>query len=540
MGLDCTLCAIGIPGQIPETPLFARVALFTRLYFVRLRGYDDRPADDNDNTGEMGFKRHSTNWTGKLLFWPLTLAAVAPALLLFVLIDTEWGKPLSIVESIKRDGVLLVATRNTATTWYEGPNGPTGPEHDLVTAFARSLGVKPRFIIFNNDSELMDAVENGDVHLAAPGMTFNGIERRISLGPVYQYISRQLVYRAGTPAPASLEEIGDDEIEIAEGSHHGELLQQLRDGDELDASWKSSTDVDVEQLLLLLQENSIKYTIANSNVVDFNRRFYPDLRVAFDIGQPQPLQWGLPKRKDSSLHEKVTRFFQRIRRNGKLDTILQRYYAHVDLLTFADTHTFWKHVETRLPSYEGLFRREAKASGYDWRLLAAIGYQESHWNAQAVSPTGVKGLMMLTNATAELVDIDDRTDPEQSLVGSVRYLKLLNRQIPEEIEMPDRQWFILAGYNVGFGHLEDARILTRQQGGNPNVWYEVRERLPLLAQSKYHATLKHGYARGREPVTYVDNIRNYYELLVWHTSFRRVSAHSTAETEPGQAAEASL
>ena len=479
----------------------------------------------------MGLRHHGTNLFGKLLFLPLTLVSFVPAMLVFFLLHTEWGKPLTIIESIKRDGVLLVATRNTATTRYEGPNGPTGPEHDLVTAFARSLGVKPQFITYNTDSELMDAIESGVVHLAAPGMTFDGIQRRISLGPVYQYINRQLVYRAGTPAPADLYEIADDEIEIAEGSHHGELLLQLRENDELDASWKTSPDMDVEQLLYLLQEKAIKYTIANSNVVDFNRRFYPDLRVAFDIGLPQPLQWALPRSKDSSLIDLVTRYFQRIRRNGKLDTILQRYYEHVDLLTYADTHTFWKHVDSRLPTYEPLFRRVARATGYDWRLLAAIGYQESHWNPQAVSPTGVKGLMMLTNATAELVDIDDRTDPEQSLVGSVRYLKLLDDQIPGEIEKPDRQWFILAGYNVGFGHIEDARILTGQQGGNPNVWYEVRERLPLLAQSKYHARLKHGYARGREPVTYVDNIRNYYELLVWHTSFRSVAANSSQQAD---------
>jgi membrane-bound lytic murein transglycosylase F len=490
--------------------------------------------------GMMGLQRHSTNLTGKLLFLPLTLAAFVPAMLILFLLYTEWGKPLTIIESIKRDGVLLVATRNTATTRYEGPNGPTGPEHDLVTAFAHSLGVKPQFITYDTDLELMDAVESGVVHLAAPGMTFDGNQRRISLGPVYQHINRQLVYRAGTTAPAGLDEIADDEIEIAEGSHHGELLQQLRENDELSASWKTTPDTDVEAMLYLLQEKAIKYTIANSNVVDFNRRFYPDLRVAFDIGLPQPLQWALPKRKDLSLLELVTRYFQRIRRNGKLDTILQRYYDHVDLLSFADTHTFWKHVDSRLPGYEQLFRRVARATGYDWRLLAAIGYQESHWNPKAVSPTGVKGLMMLTNATAELVDIADRTDPEQSVVGSVRYLKLLDEQIPKEIEKPDRQWFILAGYNVGFGHIEDARILTEQQGGNPNVWYEVRERLPLLAQSKYHTRLKHGYARGREPVTYVDNIRNYYELLVWHTNFRKVVADSSQQTDSQQDERSSL
>ena len=488
----------------------------------------------------MGFRRHSTNLFSKLLFLPLTLAAFVPATLLFLLLYTEWGKPLSIVESIERDGVLLVATRNSATTWYEGPNGLTGPEYDLVTGFAESLGVKPEFITYERDSEIMDAVENGEVHLAAPGMILKGMPQRIRLGPVYQHISRQLVYRAGTPAPASLYQVGDDEIEIAEGSHHGELLQQLGEQGELFASWKSAPDKDVEQLLYLLQEKAIKYTIANSNVVDFNRRFYPELRVAFDIGLPQPLQWAMPRRKDTSLHDRVSDYFQRIRRNGKLDTILQRYYAHVDLLTFADTHTFWKNVESRLPGFEALFRRVARASGYDWRLLAAIGYQESHWNPEAVSPTGVKGLMMLTNDTASLVDIADRTDPEQSVVGSARYLRFLDGQIPEEVRMPDRQWFILAGYNVGFGHLEDARILTKRLGGNPNIWRDVREHLPLLAQSKYHSTLKHGYARGREPVAYVDNIRNFYELLVWHTSFRTASAENAEKPDARQAREKSL
>jgi membrane-bound lytic murein transglycosylase F len=488
----------------------------------------------------MGFRRQSTNLFRKLLFLPLTLAALVPATLLFLLLYTEWGKPLTTVESIKRDGVLLVATRNSATTWYEGPNGPTGPEYDLVTAFAESLGVKAEFVIYERDSEIMNAVENGEVHLAAPGMVLNGMPQRIRLGPVYQYTSRQLVYRAGSPVPASLYEVGDDEIEIAEGSHHGELLEQLGEKGELVASWKSSPDMDVEQLLYLLQEKAIKYTIANSNVVDFNRRFYPDLRVAFDIGLPQPLQWAMPRHKDTSLHQRVREYFQHIRRNGKLDTVLTRYYAHVDLLTFADTHTFWKNVESRLPRFEPLFRRVSRTSGYDWRLLAAIGYQESHWNPEAVSPTGVKGLMMLTNDTARLVDIADRTDPEQSLVGSTRYLKLLDEQISEEVKMPDRQWFILAGYNVGFGHLEDARILTRRLGGNPNIWQDVREHLPLLAQTKYHTTLKHGYARGREPVVYVDNIRNFYELLVWHTSFRTASAENADKPDSLHAREKSL
>ena len=184
-------------------------------------------AGPRERTTRMGFKRHAYNLPGILIVIPFLLAALLPAGALYVLLDTQWGKPLTIVESIKRDGILLVATRNTATTYYEGPNGPTGLEYDLATEFARALGVKARFILYDQDSDLLDAVENGEVHLAASGMTHSGSQRPLQLGPVYQYISRQLVYRKGALKPKSLDDIEDDDIEIAEGSHHEALLRQL-------------------------------------------------------------------------------------------------------------------------------------------------------------------------------------------------------------------------------------------------------------------------------------------------------------------------
>ena len=126
--------------------------------------------------------------------------------------------------------------------------------------------------------------------------------------------------------------------------------------------------------------------------------------------------------------------------------------------------------------------------------------------------------MMLTRTTAEQMDVSDRNDPRQSILGGARYLRVVEKKIPKRIDPVNRLWLTLAGYNVGFGHLEDARILTERDGGNPDIWLEVKQRLPLLAQKKYYSTVRHGFARGNEPVNYVDNIRNFYELLVWFTT----------------------
>jgi membrane-bound lytic murein transglycosylase F len=150
----------------------------------------------------------------------------------------------------------------------------------------------------------------------------------------------------------------------------------------------------------------------------------------------------------------------------------------------------------------------------DWRLLAAIGYQESYWNPQAVSPTGVRGLMMLTQPTAKHLGVSNRVDPGQSIDGGSHYIRTLIDKMPSPIKEPDRTWMALAAYNVGINHLEDARMITRRRGRDPNRWKDVKESLPLLSRRTWFKKTKHGYARGIEPVRFVTRIRAYYDVLV--------------------------
>jgi len=129
--------------------------------------------------------------------------------------------------------------------------------------------------------------------------------------------------------------------------------------------------------------------------------------------------------------------------------------------------------------------------------------------------------MMLTSVTAADLGVERRTDPTQSIEGGARYLKELLARVPERISDPDRLWFALASYNVGAGHLEDARILTEQRGGNPDLWKDVKESLPLLSKRAFYMRTRYGYARGAEPVKYVENIRSYYDILLWSTDQTR-------------------
>ncbi len=425
------------------------------------------------------------------------------------------GDSRTALERVQHRGELLIATRNSATTYYEGPNGFTGLEYDLASLFAKDLGVKARFVQPHSREALLDQVTQGDVDLAAAGLGVTESRSvRVRFGPTYNKVSQQLVYRLGTTKPRAIKDVLGGKLEVVADSSQEEALKRARE--QLPAlTWNPRSNMSSEDLLYLVREGAIDYTVADSLEVAIDRRYYPSLTVALDLTQPEPIAWAFAKSEDSSLYDAAVKFFAEIKANGALAQLLERYFGHVHRLAFVDFRTFRRHVKERLPPLRPMFEQAADATDLDWKLLAAIGYQESHWDPDAVSPTGVRGVMMLTHPTAKQLGLDDRTDPRQSILGGARYLKVVAKKIPDRITQPDRMWLTLAGYNLGFGHLEDARILTQRQGANPNKWADIKQRLPLLTQEKWYSTVKHGYSPGRDAVVYVDNIRNYYDMLRW-------------------------
>lgn len=439
-----------------------------------------------------------------------------PAIVPWCLALAACGNPDTLLERIKDNDELVVVTRNAATTYYEGPHGPTGLEYDLAAMFADRLGVRLRLVMPDNFQDILGMVERGEAHIAAAGLTVTPQrQRRVRFGPVYQIITPQFVYRSGTTPPRDLDGL-PGVLEVLAGSSHEERLLELQ-AEFPDLTWRSNTTQESAELLHLVWEQLIDYTVADSNELAIHQRYYPELRVAFDINEPEQLAWAITAGADDSLYNEAVEFFAGLRASGKLDQLLERHYGHVREFDYVGTRRYMSHIAQRLPEYIPLFEAGAAETALDWRLLAAVGYQESHWNPEAVSPTGVRGLMMLTHNTMRFLGLSDRTDPEQSVLGGARYIRMQKDKLPERITDPDRTWLALAAYNVGYGHLEDARVITQKRGGDPDKWIDVKDSLPLLTQKKWYSQTRHGYARGHEPVRYVENIRSYYDILVWET-----------------------
>ena len=267
-------------------------------------------------------------------------------------------------------------------------------------------------------------------------------------------------------------------------------------------------------LLDKLSSGEFDYVVTDSNIVELGQNFSPNIGRAFNLGAPETLSWALPKDASPLLVDRVKDFFARINANGTLRILLDRYYGHIQRLNQADVSAFLQRRLLVLPQYRSIFQEAQELTGIDWRLLAALGFQESHWNPLATSPTGVRGLMMLTSETADRLGVSDRLDPRQNIIAGARYLKILKDTLPDRIAEPDRTWLALASYNVGYGHLEDARILTQRNGLNADSWVDVKKKLPLLTRSDFYITVKRGFARGGEAVILTENIRNYFDILL--------------------------
>lgn len=226
--------------------------------------------------------------------------------------------------------------------------------------------------------------------------------------------------------------------------------------------------------------------------------------------------WYLPPGSDyRTLQRRIDTFLARLQADGSLERLREQHFGHTTVLSRIGSHTFARNIRSKLPAYRELIRQVADEYQLDWHLLAAVAYQESHWEPEATSPTGVRGMMMLTNPTAAEMGVKDRLDPLQSLRGGARYFKDLRRRLPQDIQEPDRTWMALAAYNIGLAHLEDARVLTERMGGDPHLWSDVMAHLPLLQKREHYRTTRYGYARGGEALHFVQNIRHYYSILQW-------------------------
>ncbi len=441
-----------------------------------------------------------------------TSARILCALVLTAAIGACGNSSSGTLKDILRGGELVVLTRYGSTTYYEGRDGFDGYEYALTQALAESLGVSVRYVVLDSIPEVLAAIESGRGHIAAAALTRTEEREQVHrFGPNYKSVQQMVVCHRDGPRPKEIADLPSVSLLVLGGSSYDERLRELR-AQVPALEWQTNEELSTDEILEKVWSREVDCAVADSNIVAINQRYFPDLSIAFPITEEQFLAWVLPSGAER-LQAELEKWFEKADADGLLARLDERFYGHVTIFDYVDSKRYERRIRTRLPRYRQIFERASAEHGIPWTLLAAVSYQESHWNPRAKSPTGVRGMMMLTLPTAKAMGVSNRLDPNQSIMGGARYLARMIERIPEEVEGEDRLWFALAAYNVGFGHLQDARKLAERMGQDPNRWHSLKTVLPLLSRKKYYRTLKHGYARGTEPVRYVERIRGYLHVL---------------------------
>ena len=434
------------------------------------------------------------------------------ALLAAVLLSGCGERPL--FDGLETGDDLIVLTRNSPTTYYFDGDQATGFEYELFKQFADARGLKLRVKVAFTLEELIAMLDNREGHFAAAGLTVTpGRSERFLASNAYITQQPLVVYKSGLHRPRDLSDLVDRDIVVLAGSSHVETLARLAE-QHPGIAWREIRAADTLELMQLVTEETAELAIIDSVEFRMQQRLYPRLVAALELEAQEDIAWYVPNVEGAETFlEQINDFLAEVQASGSLEQLKERHFGHVEYASRIGSFTFQRKMRAELPQWQPIIEEVAREYRLDWRLLAAVAYQESHWNPKAKSPTGVRGMMMITLATARDLGIKDRLNPRQSLRGGARFIRNLLRRLPDDIDEPDRTWMALAAYNIGMGHLEDARILTQRNGLDPHVWQDVRAHLPQLQNPDIYPTTRFGFARGEEAVTYVDNIRHYYSVL---------------------------
>jgi len=434
------------------------------------------------------------------------LGAAALAVTLVLLFRT--GEPS--LERIREKGEITVLTRNNGHCYYNYQDKPMGFEYDLAKAFADHLGVELE-VRTTDWQDLFVDLRSGKGDFIAASLTVTPARRKLAdFSDGYLTVQQRVIVHQSNYNLDEMEDLNGKTVYVRRGTSYEERLRELRERG-MDIKVRLHDEVPTEEFIRMVAEKEILVTVADSNIALLNRRYYPEVKVGFPLEEPQVLGWAVRK-ENTSLKKAINGFFEKIVEDGTYAKIHDKYYGNVEIYDYVDLRKYHRRIKTRLPAYRGSIQKEASKHGFDWRLIAAMVYQESHFDPDAISHTGVRGIMQLTEVTAKEMGVDDRREPSAAISGGVRYLKKLHKRF-EKAQEPDRTLIALASYNVGYGHVRDAQKLAAEMGMNPGSWSALQQVLPLLRYPKYYKRTEHGYCRGTEPVRYVKRIRTYYDIL---------------------------
>jgi membrane-bound lytic murein transglycosylase F len=414
---------------------------------------------------------------------------------------------------------LRVGVMVHPTVYYLDPNGErTGLEFDLANAFAITRRSSVEWKTFANPDDARASLARGELDFVAIGAYDTGAQtsslgnEALSTKTRYRESAWTLLYTPQKYEPKSLAELLPKRVVVSSRifSHPRFATIQKQNPK---VEFVADTRNDDEALIASVGDDEVPYAIVEDDTFNASRHFHYDTQRAFTVQPPLSRVWLFASRSES-LRDEADQFLQRVVREGTIAHVLDRYFGFPQSRRGADFEIFSERIGTVLPRYSDWFKEAQERYGIEWRLLAALAYQESHWNAVASSETGAHGLMQFTEDTAKRYGVD-RRDPYSSIIGGARYLMELKRDgLPPRISEPDKTWLALAAYNIGLAHVENARILAQRAKKNPDAWIDVRRQLLTLTRPEISEQFKTGPCRCGMPVDFVESIRAYYDILL--------------------------
>lgn len=449
-----------------------------------------------------------------MLFRYKLIRIITYALFYFVLINTNGcSKESSKLKQIKSNGILRIALVADPPHYFPSKVKERGYDFELVSHYATSIDVELEIIKTNTSDEIIFLLNQGKVDIGILGSSPEFDQKNIKNVVTYNNSKWYVIgNRSNRKLPKSIDSIEPDTMIVADGSNASFILHSIKE-DYPSLPWDELKNTNVRGILEKINENHSKISIISEDIYIYYQYLFPETKKIFVLPIKYPSRWLVKNNNNLSFLYSINSFFNKYKKNGKLEKIGKTYYEHLNAFDYVDIRYYLKRIDKKLPKYKKYFTEAAKNSGLDARIIAAVSYQESHWNRKARSPTGVRGMMMLTLDTAKRVGVKNRLNAKQSIFGGAKYLKILYESLSNTIKEPDRLWFALAAYNIGLGHVEDARTITKSQGGNPNSWIDVEKHIPKLSQKKWYKKTKYGFARGHESIEFVKRVRRYYDIL---------------------------
>ncbi len=455
-------------------------------------------------------------------------AGLLLALALALVVVERVGTPPKRLPTPTPANALVALVRAGPSTYFIGADGePAGFDADLLHLFASERGLPLKLVVAESAAQLVDAVAAGRAHVGIGGLFrpqptdpptpgFSVAPGPGEPAPLwtkgYVDVDPVVVYNSEGYKPSGWNDLAGQKVAYLDAAGLEPQIARVR-GAHPEVLWAPLTAASADSLIAQVSDGRLGYAIVASIEAAVSRNIYLNYDVAFAAGERRELAWAVSP-SFAGLRDELDRFFARSKRDGTLARLTERYFAHPGEVQRIDAEVFQQRIRSLLPPLRTLFHDAQEASGIEWRLLAAIAYQESQWDPIATSETGARGLMQLTEETARHLGVIDRLDPRTAINAGARYMRTLKDKIPERIGEPDRTWLALAAFNIGLGHVEDARILAQKQQLNPDAWSDVKKTLPLLALPEYYEQAKLGYARGGMPVAFVDRVRAYYDVLL--------------------------